>query len=208
VPFKINLKLARLVFLSAVLSSFLTGCGAPTKQAVAANMILSLLSNVMTAFVTKDAASTDIIYKCGDQSGADGAFAYSVPSSLTDPLQLINNPNAAASLNISFAACVIKACDQSITLSGGTASLGLGLSASSFVSGQVPAKFTLTVSDQSVAGFFGGTWSYSYAIEATFDDSLSALEGLEVKDADTPNPLTINGVTINGANVQDIADGC
>lgn len=183
-------------------------CGGPSPQAKVASAVLSLMSDVVAAFVTKEGSSLDIVFQCGDQSGSEGSFSYAVPSVLSDPLQLLLNPDAAVSLAVTFNDCVINVCGERLVLSGGTATLDMGLSAAQVVSGSVPAAFTLRVSEQTFSGFQSGIFSYAYRIEANFDGGLDELSGISILDADPAQPIVIDGTTLDGAKVLEISEGC
>src|SRR5687767_11550914 len=89
----------RLVTALALLATLASsGCGAPTQKAKVANAVLNLLTSVLLGYASKDPASTSVDIPCGDGSDEAGSFRYDVPAILSDPLELIRNPNAAIAL--------------------------------------------------------------------------------------------------------------
>jgi len=201
----------RLTSLCSILSLclFLNSCGAPTLEAKVANALVAILTNTIIGYAMKDSDSTNVEIPCGDGSEADGSFSYDVPESLTDPLQLIMNPDAAAALVVTFNKCAIDSCGERVILDGGTATLGMGITASELVQGAVPAAFTLSVENQEATGLINQEITYSYKIEAPFiSGSQASLSDITIKDSEPAKPLIINGISLNGENLLDIADGC
>lgn len=195
-----------------LLSVIFVSCGGPTPEAKMANAIQTLMSNTIEAFATKESGATEINFLCGDRSGEQGSFTYSVPPELDDPLNLITylaNPNAVVGFAVTFDNCVIRACGSEVILNGGTANLGMAVStflSASADSGEVPASFQLSVTDQTFEGLFSGTFSYSYIIEAIYTST--SLESIIIKDANPAQPLSTQGFTYTAEKIKDVADGC
>jgi hypothetical protein len=201
------------VFLVLIAGSCgLGSCGGPKKEARVANFIQTLMANTIEAFATKQEGSSDVTFFCGDRSGEEGSFTFTVPAGLSDPLTLIQyiatNGNV-ANLDVTFTNCVIKACDETITLNGGTAKLGMNIStllAGAVGSGEIPAAFTLQVQNQESEGALSETLSYSYIIEAVY--TRQSIGSITIKEADPANPLVVNDTTYEAAKLSELADGC
>jgi len=200
----------KIVFVWGLL--LLSSCGGPKKEAKLANFIQTLMSNTIEAFATKESGSTTINFNCGDGSGNEGTFSYSIPAELTDPLGLIQyiaTYGTVANLNVTFSNCIIKTCGETITLNGGTALLGMDIAnllQETADSGQVPAAFRLQVTDQEAEGVTTGSISYSYIIEAIY--TTESISSITIKDSDPAAPLEVDGVTFDAASLPDLADGC
>jgi hypothetical protein len=191
---------------------FLGSCGGPTQKAKIANFIQTLMSNTIEAFALKESGASTVVFKCGDGSGDEGTFSYSLPAGLNDPLtliQYISSNGTVANLSVTFSDCVINTCGETITLNGGTATLGMDISTllqDSAGSGQVPAAFILRVTNQETEGVVASSLSYSYIIEAIYTtDSISSIT---IKDTDPADPLELDEETYSASDLADLADGC
>ncbi len=191
---------------------FLATCGGPKVESKIANAIQTLMSNTIEAFATKETGATSVTFNCGDGSGDQGSFSYSLPAGLDDPLTLITYITAngnVANLAVTFNECVITACGTDLVLNGGTATLGMALSLflqDSASSGEIPAAFQLSVSGQTFSGMTVGTFNYSYIIEAIY--SSDSLKSITVKDSSPENPLVAEGVTFSSSKISELSDGC
>jgi len=196
-------------FLIIALPLFVGSCGGVTPEAKIANVIEVILASTLEAFASNTAQSTTIVGKCGNGTGNEGTLSYSIPAAASDPLTLIAfitaNPSQVP-LPMTFTNCVVRVCGDTVTLNGSTAALVLGISATSLLSGAVPAKFTIQLTALPVTGFISENVTFSYALKAAFTSN--TLSSLTIEDATPAVPYVSGGKTYNGADILTLADGC
>jgi hypothetical protein len=209
---------SRFMMLSSALvaGASLQSCGGVKKEAKIATAIQTLLANTTTALINNTGNETELTYSCGS-SDDDGTLTYTIPVDLQNPLQIAqylhDNPSGVVGLNVTFDNCHIGACGDSLVLDGGGSTIGITLGTlvafSSASGSENSLAITISASNQAATGVMSGDLTFAYKLESVYKvDPSPQLLQLQVEDADTPTPLTIDGTTYNGANINTLADGC
>ncbi|MBS1984567.1 MAG: hypothetical protein JST16_10390 [Bdellovibrionales bacterium] len=193
----------------------LGACGGVSHQAQVATAIQTIMADAITSYASHESGSTSVSFACGKTS-ADGTISYSLPDipSITDPSRLSeyiqDNPDGIPISNVTFNACAVKACGETLTLNG-QAGLVLNIRVEDIISSggsvpSLPAKFTLSSQSLTGSGLLSGALTFSYVIEANYTtDSLSSIE---IKDTSPAASLVDRGTTYDADTIIYQSDGC
>jgi hypothetical protein len=189
------------------LLSFATACGrGPSKDAVVANTLLTIMANLIEANVTILVDDTIAPQENVPCSGGSGTLRVNDPTFGTiDP----GLTDATISSSVDFNNCVIKVCNRKrVTVLNGNDQFSIALNAVRKAGTTNLSDISLTAISRGLtfSGELSGELSFSYSM--TGDLSRDTFGGILIREAAPSNPLILNGKTYLAEELFAMADGC
>ncbi len=179
-----------------------SSCFGPKTESQVATAIQTLMANLIEGSFPSLGASGGSAVDCS----VSGSFLATDPVyGSIDPL---NPTQLEVSTPIVFDNCVIKVCGTTLSLNGSGTSISISLGDLTGITGASSNSASIQVAfeNQAMTGVISGTLNFSYKMTTTLSES--TLSSIVIEDNNPAEPLTYQGKTYYGNELDALADGC